>query len=228
MKKTELKKFEIVSDIQRHENSLCSDLISGGEKIGWPIAHYIGTNNFDGDDSKIQNALGLAGYFPVAHKDFNDFYGSLKGGNTDYLKFKSLESRTKREFDACNDATSKDVIICPWDSHYKPRNHEKINLDKIENEGLILDSIELAKNLNKKGLKNKVDMVIYDKGLYDVEYLRDKISWDILVEEDGKYLKQLDKLGKKYGISFIEKIDLPSPFLLYEHLRNLNTNLFSK
>jgi hypothetical protein len=230
-KKTELKRFEVVCDIQREENSLCSDLSQGSnkDKIGWPVAHYIGANyNFEGEDSKIQNVLGLAGYFPVAHKDFNDFYGSLKGGKDDYLKFKSLEKRLIRDFDACDSSTSKDVIICPLDSYYKSLDRERIDLDKIEKEELILDSIGLAKNLNKKGLKNKVNLIVYDSALYDMEDLKLREVDGSLneFEENAEYFSKLKKIEEKYGLTFLEKIDLPYPFLLYEHLRNLNTDLF--
>ncbi len=238
--KTKLRKFEVVCDMQMQENSICSNLkheerkpngdffiASEKEKNGWPIAHYIGASyDFHGEDSKIQNTLGLAGYFPVAHKDFNDFYGSLKGGKSDYLKFNSLEKRITRDFDANNEASSKDLIICPLDSYYKPSDNERIDLDKIEKGELILDSIELAKRINKKGLKGKVDVIVYDKGFSGLEYekwLNDENSLD---EDDSKYLNRLKNIGKKYGITFLEKIDLPYPFLLYEHLRNLNTNLF--
>lgn len=193
------------------------------EKIDWPVAHYIGTDyNFKIRDSKIENVIGLAGYFPVAHKDFNDFYGSLKGGDNDFFKFNSLKKRSERERWYSG---SKDIIICPWDNYYKPTKN--VDLDKIERGDILLDSIELAKKLSEKGLKNKIGLIIYDKG-FEFSPLRNKVNEELdKYEEAEKYINKLSKLSKKYGIEFIEKIDLPYPYLLYEHLRTKNKDLFN-
>jgi len=239
---TSLDKTNIVIDLSREENNIVGDLkpvkrdehgnfLDGlkKEKNGFPIAHYIGANyNFEGKDQIIQTALGLAGYFAVAHKDFNDFYGSLKGAENDYLKFNSLDKRLEREFDAFNEATSKDVIICPLDSYYKIPKDKQLDIEKIENGELILDSIELAKRIDKKGLKNKINLIVYDS-LEDIGYLKwreEENCLDECIEENVKYSNNIRQIEEKYGLEFIEKIDLPYPFQLYESLREKNSDMF--
>ncbi|MDA3837216.1 MAG: hypothetical protein PF542_06365 [Nanoarchaeota archaeon] len=218
----------IISDLKKEDRrdngAFPSDSIKEAEP-DWPIAHYIGANsyNFNGKESQIETAIGLAGYLPVAHKSFNDFYGSLKGGEDNYLKFNNLERRSKMTKSYCS---SKDIIICPWDSHYKPVRDWEL-FKKIESEEIMLDSIELAKKINKRGLKNKVDLIIYDKSFY-ISPLRELVNDEMgEYEEDQEEIQRMKNISKKYGINFVEKIEeLPFPYLLYEHLRNNNKDLF--
>lgn len=203
------------------------------EKFAIPLAHYIGTDNFNGEYSGIKTAIGLAGYFPVAHKDFNDFYGTLKGGTSDDLKFNSLKKRTEdndyRE-GLYSDFMGKDIIISPWDSNYKPSERDNV-LEKISRGELILDSLDLSRRIKDAGLKGKVHLTIYDKGFYLNPYLlnfskEDLYQGGMSSVESGLNLMQ--SLSKKYGMDFVQKDDAPYPFLLYEHLRNKNEGLFKK
>lgn len=240
-KKTSLDYFMTSVNSELGENNLRRDLTpekrdnNGGfmysskrEEIGFPIAHYIGASyNFEGKDSVIQATLGLAGYFAVAHKNFEDFYGSLKGGKSDTLRFNSLglDKRLFRYIDASSKASSRDIIICPLDSNYKSKG--EFDFGKIERDEIMLDSIELARRLEKNGLKGKVDLIVYDSSLKNLaDYKFRESEGDLEGEENIEYMKLLNQVEKKYGIEFIENNGLPFPFLLYESLRGRNTDLF--
>ncbi|MFW6283116.1 MAG: hypothetical protein ACOC1P_03645 [Minisyncoccales bacterium] len=239
MKKTKINIFPVISESYAEDNHLTYDLkkvarnergffpISDSKKedmnnMAWPVAHLIGAKdyNFKGEEN-IETVLGLAGYLPIAHKDFNDFYGSLKDPNSkDYMKFNSLEKMAES-----SEKLSNDVIICPWDSSYKPERDWNL-IDKINKEEIILDSIDLAKRLNEKGLRKKVDLIVYDKGF---EYNPLELELEDCLgenEEAREYVNKLKNLTKKYGIEFVEKTDLPYPYILYETLRSKNRGLF--